>query len=106
VITWVFFINLCALIFQCGCDWLWAGAADRCNINHEEMRHCPLCVIGPVGYNGIVAAIIAVQSVLALGPWGWSLPVRSALTLGSFPLLGTAVGIGLGYMQGYWASTF
>ena len=105
-ITWVFFINLCAVIFQCGCGWLWGAAADRCNIHQAGMRHCPLCTIAPWQYYGIVIGIIAVQAVLALGPWRWSAPLRFAITLAAFPILGTLVGIALGIGRGYWSSTF
>ena len=45
-VTSVFFINLCAAIFGCGCVSLWSGADAHCNIHLAGSRHCPWCLHG------------------------------------------------------------
>ena len=43
---------LCGLTFQCGCQPLWSGGADHCNVNRPGEPHCPWCelpVLGAVG---------------------------------------------------------
>jgi hypothetical protein len=48
-LTSLFFINLCNLIFRCGCRSLWAGAAVACNIHAQQRHHCPWCSHGTGG---------------------------------------------------------
>jgi len=35
-VTSLFFINVCATVFHCGCHSLWAGQADMCNIQNPD----------------------------------------------------------------------
>jgi hypothetical protein len=38
----------CALIFQCGCTWPWAGGSSHCNIhNTVGGPKCPWCMASP-----------------------------------------------------------
>src|SRR5216684_7843467 len=92
-ITWVFLINLCHLIYQCGCTWMWSGAAQHCNIHDAESRHCPWCSIGDFGFYSIAASIIVLQGVIALGPGPWRLSVRALGSLAAFPILGSVIGV-------------
>lgn len=98
----VFFIDLCNLIFQCGCDHLWAGADARCNIHHPTGRHCPWCSIGllggSIGYFGIAVP----QFILAFRPRRWPLWRRLACALAAFPVLGGLQALALGLAKGYW----
>jgi hypothetical protein len=100
--TWIFLINLCSAIFQCGCGWLWSAAADHCNIHAPNMHHCPMCSIGDAGFNAIALSIITIQAVVSFGPWRWRPLFRFLIALAVFPLLGTAIGVGLGLYMQYW----
>jgi hypothetical protein len=94
-ITYVFFIDLCGLIYQCGCRSLWLGAAAQCNIHHAGMKHCPFCTLSNSSYTGLILVVVAAQGVLV---WRESW-LRAAL---AFPLLVLAEAIVLGFFKGYW----
>ena len=100
-VTCVFFINVCAWIFQCGCHSLWAGADLTCNVHAVSGRHCPICSRGIPGYAGVFVLVCVPQLIGAL--WSsWSTPARVVLCLGLFPATMIAVGLALGWYQGYW----
>jgi hypothetical protein len=102
VVTSVFFINFCALVYQCGCESLWAGAADSCNIHDAGSRHCPWCSIGTAGTGAVWAAIVGAQAaVVFLWPGIAWLP-RTLLALLAFPLIGGILAVGMGLAKGYW----
>ena len=105
-VTCAFIINLCALVYGCGCHSWWNGAADSCNIHDEEAHHCPWCSIGAVGFYSVEAAILAIQAVLSFGPWPRSIARNMALrllaSLAAFPIVGSLIGIALGLHSGYW----
>lgn len=94
-ITYVFFIDLCGLIYQCGCRSLWLGAAAQCNIHHAGMKHCPFCTLSTNSYTGLILVVVAAQGLFV---WRESW-LRAAL---AFPLLVLAEAIVLGLFQGYW----
>ncbi len=100
--TALFIINLCALIYSCGCQSWWAGAATACNIHHMESRHCPWCSIGEFGFYSIVAIIILAQAVISFAPRPASWIQRISYTFLVFPVIGGAIGFALGLYQGYW----
>ncbi len=102
VITGVFFINLCALVYGCGCHTWWNGAADSCNIHDEEAHHCPWCSIGTAGFYSIEGGIIAIQALLSFGPWPRGIAFRLLASLAAFPIAGSAAGVALGLYSGYW----
>ncbi|MFQ5770636.1 MAG: hypothetical protein ACE5HX_08875 [bacterium] len=41
--TAIFITPFCSLMYRCGCTFLWAGAADYCNIYQAGRHHCPWC---------------------------------------------------------------
>jgi hypothetical protein len=43
-VTAVFLLPFCGVMYQCGCTFLWSGAADQCNIHEAAGPHCPWCV--------------------------------------------------------------
>ncbi|MBK9169273.1 MAG: hypothetical protein IPM24_17675 [Bryobacterales bacterium] len=95
----VFFINYCDWVFDCGCQSLWAGAADHCNI-HSGPRYCPWCARNPApAYLGIVIpqALIAFRR----GPWSWY--TRLAAALAAFPVCGGIAALIYGWTTGYWS---
>lgn len=100
--TSVFFIDLCNLIYNCGCDHLWAGFAAKCNIHDPNSRHCPWCSVGDTGATALYLGIVIPQAMLGFRPARWSWKRRLAAALAAFPLIGAAEGIALGMAMGYW----
>ena len=91
VFTSLFFINLCNIIFACGCASLWAGADAHCNIHDAGAGHCPVCSHGVTGYALVFAAIAGPQLAVALFLKTSSWILRLAIVLGMFPFAGTIV---------------
>jgi hypothetical protein len=98
-LTSIFFIDFCALVFQCGCRSLWAGADAHCNIHHAGVRHCPWCELGGRAF---WAVIVAGQAVVAFAIKART-AVRAVLTLATFPILGGLLAAAAGLATGYWA---
>lgn len=99
----LFLINLCDLIFQCGCRSTWNGAAANCNIHDPSTHDCPWCVTGRLGYYLPLATIFLFQVTVAFWP-GELRPLRRLLlTLVMFPAAGALVGVGFGLATGYWS---
>ena len=102
IVTSALFINFCDLVYQCGCESLWAGAADHCNIHDASSRHCPWCSIGTFGVAAVYGTILAAQ-VAVVFFWrgiGW-LP-RTVFALLAFPLTGAILALLVGLAKGYW----
>ena len=99
-VTCVFFINFCNLVYQCGCTWLWAGAADHCNI-HSGPKHCPWCEIGTAGQLLVWLSMVIPQGVIA-----FATQLRFAQRLGAailaFPGFGLITALVVGLWRGYW----
>jgi hypothetical protein len=102
-ITCAFIINLCALVYGCGCHSWWNGAAESCNIHDEEAHHCPWCSIGTVGLYSVEAGILAIQALLSFGPGSRNLAIRLLASVAAFPIVGSIIGIVLGLRSGYWS---
>ena len=100
-VTSVFFINLCHLVFRCGCDWLWANADKHCNIHNATGKHCPFCSFGYEGYAGIFGTLVVVQALVSFLPaWPWK--TRLAAALAAFPITFGVLALALGKYTGYW----
>jgi hypothetical protein len=102
VVTSVLFINFCNLVYQCGCESLWAGAAEHCNIHNPESRHCPWCTIGTMGAVAIYGCIVAVQALVAFRWQGLGFLPRAIFALLAFPATGAILALLTGLAQGYW----
>lgn len=100
--TSTFFINVCACLFACGCRALWAGADVACNVHLAQSRHCPFCGHGPSGYGALMALVCAPQLLASWLP-RWGRTVRVLVCLALFPLTMVAVGLLLGWFDGYWS---
>jgi hypothetical protein len=98
-VTCVFFINLCALVFRCGCHSLWAGGNLTCNIHFTGIHHCPWC---QHDWLGPFAAMIIPQIWLSFAPAPWSWSKRLALALAAFPVFGGIAALVYGVASGYW----
>lgn len=103
VVTSVFFINLCAAIFACGCQPLW-GAADRyCNVHAAHGRHCPWCATGTAGQAVVYGSMLGAQGILVFGRWPRRLAAKAVAALAAFPVVGIVLGILFGWITEYWA---
>jgi hypothetical protein len=99
--TSVFFIDICALLFDCGCRSLWAGADAMCNVHVADGPHCPFCSHGVAGYAVVMFAVSAPQ--LAVSMWTrWSRTTRAVACLILFPAAMALVGATAGWWEGYW----
>jgi len=81
---------LCGFLFQCGCDWPWAGLDSRCNFykSHAEYK-CPWCasVVTGVLSTGIAIAAGVWASIISLWFLTWQNPVKEALIRIMFGLM-------------------
>jgi hypothetical protein len=102
VVTSVFFIDFCNLVYDCGCTHLWAGAAAHCNIHKAHPPHCPWCSIGMGGFASVYVAILAAQFVALRLTGAFSWPVRLLAVLAAFPAAAGVLAIVIGWQQGYW----
>lgn len=100
-LTSVFYINVCHLVFRCGCDFLWAAADAHCNIHNSTGKHCPFCSFGYTGYAGTFGIIIVVQALFSLLP-NWTRPVRLGVAIAAFPVTFVLLALVLGTYTGYW----
>jgi hypothetical protein len=99
--TCAFFIDVCAWVFDCGCRSLWAGADIACNVHNVQPPHCPFCRHGIPGYTAVMAVVCLPQLAVSLrGPWSRMTRLLACLAL--FPATMFAVGLLLGWVEGYW----
>jgi hypothetical protein len=99
--TCIFFIDMCAWIFDCGCRSLWAGADAFCNVHMAGGRHCPVCSHGTSGYAAVMIAVCVPQA--AMSAWmRWSRRTRLLICLLLFPVSMIVAGLLLGTYDRYW----
>lgn len=101
VVDCLFFINLCAWIFRCGCHSLWAGADMSCNIHMAHMKHCPFCSHGWQGQMLVMTAIWIPQAIVCLR-LSWTWPARFLTALVLFPVVEGIAALIFGRFDGYW----
>ncbi|HWZ31668.1 MAG TPA: hypothetical protein VNX18_10065 [Bryobacteraceae bacterium] len=99
-LTSLFFINLCNLIFRCGCRSLWAGAAVACNIHAQQGHHCPWCSHATGGYAIVMTLMCIPQLGVCFTRWSW--PVRAIVATAMFPAAGLVIAGAFGWLGGYW----
>jgi hypothetical protein len=98
----IFFIDLCNLVYACGCRSLWAGADAACNIHTHGVKHCPLCSVGLAGSLAVWVGIVATQGAVVFRASSLQPVVRSILAFAAFPFVFGAIAVGLGLWLGYW----
>ncbi len=98
----LFFINLCDLIYQCGCVSLWSGGVAYCNIQTPGPPDCPFCD-RPALAQASLYATLGVQGLVAFGPTRLRLPGRLLAGLIAFPVVVGGFGLALGLHAGYWS---
>lgn len=60
IITLIIITPLCGFLFQCGCDWPWAGLDTKCNFYKLHTEHkCPWCASMLTGILSTGTAILA-----------------------------------------------
>ena len=102
-VTLVFFVDLCDLVFDCGCRSLWNGAAAHCNIHHALPPHCPWCLHPLTGGATAFFAAAAAQAGIVLVPTGrFGLLARGLVALVAFPIASGVAGWVVGLLFGYW----
>ncbi len=100
-VTGVFFVDLCGLVFRCGCRSLWAGIDADCNIHVPSVAHCPWCEHPLAGGAAAFAAILAVERLACYLPKRAGFARRVVLALAAFPIAGALVGILQALYWGY-----
>ena len=54
---------LCGFLFECGCDWPWAGLDSKCNFYKPHVEDkCPWCA-------SIVMGVLSTGSAVVFGVW-------------------------------------
>jgi hypothetical protein len=100
--TGILFIDLCGLVFGCGCRSLWNGGAEACNIHAPAPPHCPWCehpfAAGAVSFVSIALA----QAWLVLHPGRMGFALRLALAAAAAPALVGLLGAIQGFLWDYW----
>ncbi|MBK5290722.1 MAG: hypothetical protein JJE04_03375 [Acidobacteriia bacterium] len=101
-ITSVFLIQFCNLVYDCGCEAIWAAGDAHCNIHNPTGKHCPWCVYGNAGYATVYGSMLLTQGVLSVFPRHWPWPARFAASLAGSPVSGGLLALVLGWSTGYW----
>jgi hypothetical protein len=101
-VSWTFALDLCQMVFQCGCTHAWAGGAAHCNVHMAHGKHCPWCNAGEAGYTLLYLGIALPQAWLSFRPRSWMWPLRLVAALAAFPVFGTLEAVSLGLVTGYW----
>jgi hypothetical protein len=100
----IFFVDVCGLVFGCGCRSLWAGASADCNVHNAAGPHCPWCAHPLAAGGSAFASTAIVQALILFRPGRAGLPLRFALTLLSFPVTAGLAGAVQGFLWDYWGA--
>ena len=111
--TALFWLQLCDLVYDCGCRGFWAGAAEHCNIHHapaDSPNRCPWCaspLAGGLSFVGTMAWYVLAlvkRWPTRLASWSWrgELVVRLATAGLAIPIFAFGVGWISGQAMGYW----
>lgn len=93
--TLFLFIDVCALVYQCGCaNWL-AGGLAKCNIHMNYGHKCPFCQLSGGKAEALEGLVIVAQGVLVRRRQ-WAAAVLA------FPVLAALEMAVLGWYVGYW----
>lgn len=95
-------LNVCQLLFSCGCRSWWTGAASHCNIHQAGMKHCPWCTLAPEYFWSLFAAFVVAQTAAVWlarrRPW-WQ---QAAYGLSTYLVTAALSALVLGFSQHYW----
>jgi hypothetical protein len=97
----LFLLNLCNLVFGCGCTWAWAGAARHCDVHHAAPPHCPWCSHGWRGFLWVPALLLAAQAGAVLGLRKRGILAQILAAAAVFLAAGAAAGLVSALLDGY-----
>lgn len=103
-ISLVFFIDLCDLVYDCGCRSLWNGMAQACNVHDPQTPDCPWCAMGIWGLVVPAGSILLAQALALFLPGRLRTAWRLLLAAVLFPGVGGLVGLLFGLATGYWTA--
>ncbi len=104
IISLIIVTPLCGLLFQCGCDWPWAGLDRLCNFYKPDAEHkCPWCASIITGLLSTGTAIVAAVwvSILSLCFLTRQNPVKEVLMRIVF---GLTVFVGVAFLMAKFAA--
>ena len=97
------YLDLCDLLYRCGCRAWWAGAAEHCNIQVAGPPDCPWCSYGFWGGAIPFLGIVAAQAAVVLVPGRSGALARFLWALVAFVGGGAVFAVAFGLAAGYWA---
>ena len=100
--TGLVYLDLCDLIFDCGCRAIWAGGAAACNIQMAGHPDCPWCSYGFWGGALPFLTIVGVQGLVTLRPGRAGAGLRLLMALAALAVVGGLAGVAFGLASGYW----
>lgn len=81
---------LCGFLFQCGCDWPWAGLDSKCNFYKTDAGHkCLWCA-------SMITGVLSTGIAIVMGVWASQFPL--CLLSRQYPIREGIVRIVLGLM--------
>jgi len=97
---------MCGFLFQCACDWPWAGLDAHCNFYKLHAEHqCPWCVSMVTGVLATGLATLLGVLIAIMPLWNMSgtiqVSVRIVLGLSAFFVLGIVTAILAAIVQQY-----
>ena len=114
ITTATFWLQICDLVYDCGCRGFWAGAAEHCNIHSQPAsspHRCPWCVsplaggasfIGTMGWMSI-SLLVRWPARFASASRLQEALTRIAAASVSIPVFVFGVGWMSGALMGYWS---
>ena len=98
----LFFIDLCDLVFDCGCRSLWNGAAEACNVHQQAGPHCPWCAYPYRAGGTAFGSVLLAQAVVSFRPKRLGLGSRLLAALALSAVVAAAIGMLQAIILGYW----
>lgn len=66
------FLQVCDLLFGCGCEGWWAAGVQHCDIMVEGKPDCPFCAGGNARFMVIAAVVVVSEwAAIRLVAWRW-----------------------------------
>jgi hypothetical protein len=100
-VSLVLVYNLCNLVFTCGCTYVWAGAADGCNVHHASGPHCPWCSHGRDGFFWVLLPIVGAETLALVLLRRRPMAVRVLAAGAAYLLAGAAAGLAIALVDRY-----
>lgn len=95
-------LNVCGILFQCGCRSWWTGAASHCNIHQAHAKHCPWCTLAPEYFWTLFGAFVLTQGVAVWASRRRPVFQQLSLAVGAYLASAALSALVLGFSQHYW----